>query len=373
MESSSSRGALAIHTESLISEVLAPTRDDSKVGDLAMQFGPLLDAAPASERAAANESLLLAIDRADPSRAAWLAVAAGCLVEVGQDDDPLTARVHAHLPGLLDRAAEFLRLARERVVDPEDDETSDPDDTWFGEARVPGEAMRDIAEHNGEVFRAWNAIPYWSEAAITALSGSTKERERARKRFGIERFDCGDESLMRLRELLAAPDDELFVVVHAPTDRAFRVRVSGTPRLDQLETLLASLLIPPLPGPPPSVHDIAVHDGSGPTRGANAKSHEFGMLPWCAVGHDGFVGDRVPDIARFLTARNGTADLPAFDGGKVLILGPRSKPIAMRTTRLFARLHASVQLVETLSTEQTRALMRRFGAAAPEFLRTVEI
>ena len=305
------------------------------------------------------------------ARASALVLACGTLVESG--GDPVIALVPTlqQLPDVLAAASVFyaacvdLSQNVQRDGDQEHAEQNGQRPSPIEEfgyslsERMPAEAM------------CWLAVEPMCMGAISMLSRSVQGRRAARRQpLLLDRAQglAGAHGQAGfLARMLRVLDDEPLLVLHPGTRRGYRVRCGGIADNFQLHTLLAG-------AHRCSGSGLAAWRAAGPARsgsgrdqpvGADARiAHgSFNLWAWRGWRPDGTFPE-VPQGTEFWIWNEGMpADIPLFDGVRVVLLGPQPYPRSWNAGRCFEGLHAYLNVEETLGAEVQRWLDRI--AAAP--------
>jgi hypothetical protein len=165
--------------------------------------------------------------------------------------------------------------------------------------------------------------------------------------------------------LLRVLDDEPLLVLHPGERKGFQTRMTAVADVLQLDTLCAARLIGgPAAGllvgkkPDPVIISTAT---DGKVREDLTVASVFHLWQWQALRPDGSLptGARSP----YLFPWNAFPDeIPAFEGMRVLLLGPRSEPANWPATRRYRDMPGDLVVERPLSTEETADWLARLAA-----------
>jgi hypothetical protein len=238
-----------------------------------------------------------------------------------------------------------------------------------GERQPPEAAhLRAARQRTSDTAAAWEAIGSFASKAIDVLTGSLAARRIARAVPGL----CDNAAALAeqiplvrdLVDLLAVEDDAIFLVLHPPTERGFRVQVAGIESNFQLQVLLADLLAGDdsagrLPAERPDPRVVAVYRGEGRQQEALVGRASFGMYSAGALRADLTLPDGLAGCDQWLWGAMSPASIPYFDGERVILLGPPPFRMTCEVKRRFPRLRGDAQVVEVLDGEGVRSWLVR--------------
>ena len=168
--------------------------------------------------------------------------------------------------------------------------------------------------------------------------------------------------------MLRVLDDEPLLVLHPGTRRGYRVRCGGIADNFQLHTLLAGALIGApdqgwLPGERPDPRVLAAARDQPVAPDARIAQGSFNLWAWRGWRPDGTFPE-VPQGTEFWIWNEGMpADIPLFDGVRVVLLGPQPYPRSWNADRCFEGLHAYLNVEETLDAGAVQRWLDRIAAA----------
>ena len=349
--------------DSLAAAVLREAADD--------EFGRLLQNIQAHLPGAAQEDLDAAVVRLAETaagsvnaRAATAAVfGCGLLVEDGADPAPVGPIALEFARQSVVRAARFQRALREAWARAE------------AEGAEPShEKRQQIADEVAATFSAeeiglGTLFHFLAPPLLAVLLRGKSLRQMARATPGfvedVRAFaEFGNEPEALLTRVLEMLDDEELLVLHPCTRQGYRVAISGITHNFQLHTLLADALIGGeglLPGPRPDPLVVAASRDRPWTDQTPIARACFHLHDWTAVRPDGTVD---PGPFDHLILHEGKpADIPPFEGRRVVVLSPVTLERTWKAPRDFLELVGEVRLLETLAPEAVDGWVRRLAEA----------
>jgi hypothetical protein len=218
----------------------------------------------------------------------------------------------------------------------------------------------------------WDAIAPIASKAVDVLTGSLVARRIARVVPGL----CDNAAVLAehippvrdLVDLLAIEDDAVFLVLHPPTERGFRIQVAGIENNFELQVLLADLLADDdsagqLPAERPDPRVVAVCRGEWRQQEGLVGRASFGMYSAGALRADLTLPEGLACCDHWLWGAAAPASIPYFDGERVILLGPPPFRMTWDVERRFPRVRGEAQLVEVLDRETVRGWLRRLADA----------
>ncbi len=160
-----------------------------------------------------------------------------------------------------------------------------------------------------------------------------------------------------LANLLAIPDDEIFLVLHPERRAGFRLAARGLVDLGQFHILLANAVTGDsasgfLPGPRMPERFVAVCRDVNPTTPAGVPmvaEARFQMYDPAALRADGTLPAGCGACEHWLWPTAALASVPRIDGERVVLLGPLAYHATWDVTRRFPAMPAELRVVEALS------------------------
>lgn len=279
---------------------------------------------------------------------AHLAVLFGGLAELGADPAPLAGQLGEGLTEALELVVEYAAVWKDAVP-----EEPPPMESKSFEVSVPVLAPLVGDEHAQRLAQGWAEIGQWKMAAITMLQRSSTVRGHL---AGSERLieaittaTTVDHDLDWPTRLLAVLDDEPLLVLHPATGRGYELTIGGIGDNFQLHTLLADALGDSLgvDRPDPSWVASAV-DGPlepevWPIRGQFNLVDAYGSAIW---------NEGVP------------ADIPIFEGRRVVVLKPPPYPRTWNIGRLYPMMRPLLRVDRPLPPEEAATWLGKIASHA---------
>lgn len=296
---------------------------------------------------------------ADGGRAALVALMCGALVESGADpsliDGPLFERLRSAAP----RARRFHEAAAAGI----------PDDAEDRDERLEA-ARRRLALAMPAEAEAWVLLEKLFPPVIAVLSVSPEARRREQAlRPDLDPLAGDNRGAHWIAQMLRVLHEEPYLAIEPATGLGVAGRMSGVADNFQLNVLLMDAL--PRRGllafarRRVSAEAAAVARGEGPQQTEEILTGHWNLYAWTAVGAD----LSLPDPTDYATHvhwiwNEGTpADIPVFDGRRVIILGPPSYARTWRCQRLFDHLKAGLTVEQELGKADVRQWLQRFASA----------
>ena len=200
-----------------------------------------------------------------------------------------------------------------------------------------------------------------------ATSPALRATARARPRL-LElapNLDVAINEFAHLATLLRVLDDEPLVVLYPAERKGFRVRITGVADVLQLDTLLAARLVGDptdgwLPGEQPGP-DVVAAVTDGPVRPDLTVNGVFDLWRWTGLRADGTLPGGPNDHRLEWNAI--PADLPLFDGERVVLLSPKDPPADWPGTRRYRDLPGDLVLERMLSAGEVGDWLDRLAGA----------
>jgi hypothetical protein len=323
------------------------------------------------------------IARCDVSLVGELAQTAGGLVEVGGDARLAVDAILARLPGALQAARQFVTACvnATRVLGREG-ENDDP-------STVVDRYGRQVARQMPAEAAAWQAIEPLCLGAVAHLSRLSDHRQRLRADGSLlplaDALSEVSGPANFLTKMLQVLDDEELVVLAPELGRGWRVQIGGIGDNFQLHTLLAGAIVGPAedglcPGPVGvlSDEDEGEEPGRplspravGAARDLPVSADEPGVWSflqlwnWTALQPDGRLPDDVMrQTDHFIWNEGVPADVAAFEGTRVVLVGPAPFSRSWNGGRIFHGMRARLDVVETLNPAAVQSWLDRLAAAA---------
>jgi hypothetical protein len=347
-------------TQHLITTVRDPSSSEADMRAAAQSFLDAASRATAGEANAALAELAGHLSLDDPSRAAFLALVCGALVERGGDPSALTQPLIRRLPPLLESSAALADACLARMPKPEG-EDQDPAEAF---EKVRQQVAREIPLENA----AWQALNLFWRPAIALFSVSPSARAEARGlRDLAARIADHHEGGHWLQLIFSVLDNEPVLAIEPQTLAGILARISGVVDNFQLNVLLMDGF--PRPGilarrrVPKRVAEVA--RGIGPQQTNETVTGVWNLYTWQAIEP----GLKLPDPGDYgankywVWNEGSPEDIPAFEGRRVILLGPASYSRSWGSQRMFDKLPAKLEIERQLSKGQVTDWLQRMVAA----------
>jgi len=350
-------------TNSLIKTVRSYSSTEADMKAAAQRFFNAASKSPREKADAALRSLGTHFDLEDGSRAAFLALVCGALIERGCDpltiSHPLTERLEALLKS-------SVTLADACIAQLPQSEDGDEDLKEAFE-RARSQLIPTMPHENAD----WEALAIFWRPAIAAFSVSAEARAAARHlREPAARISEYHEAGHWLELMLGVLDDEPIVVIEPETKLGILGRISGVVDNFQLNVLL-------MDGFPKSglfarrrvaQRVAAVARGEGPQQSSDTVTGVWNLYTWEAIESEAILPDPGDTASsKYWIWNEGTpADIPEFDGRRVILLGPASYPRSWQSQRMFSKLRAKLEIEGKLTKDEVEDWLSRMLAAKTE-------
>jgi hypothetical protein len=339
----------------------------------------VVEAAVHGDVPAQNEALRRmadAIAATDHARASAVAIGCGAIVENGGDPDLAIGPILAHLPETLAGAAVFIDACEKAA---EQEKSAGEGDAEGEEEEEEGDVVDrfgyQVAQELPEQGQAWLSLRPMSLGAIAMLGRSPQARLQARgmehllDRAGYLAGRHPQVSFLHL--MLRVLDNEELLVLHPETKRGYQVRISGIADNFQLHLLLADTLIGDparglLPGQRPDPRAVAAARDQPVDRRARTAQGVFNLWTWQGLRPDATLPSGMEDSAHWLWNEGTPADIPHFDGVRVVLLGPPPYARSWNASRRFDGMHAELRLEEVLPANVAQEWLGRIAQAPRE-------
>ena len=334
---------------------------------------PIFDAttfvAPELYGRTAAELACIAAD-ADPEWAGELAGVCGAFTERGANPEPGADALVGGLPRLLDPVVAFVEECR-ALPTGKDESAVEVHGATVGKKMPAGQ-------------RAFNAISGYCLGTIAHLARSPAARLRHRGRadllakLNVVRWDTGNTGF--LWTMLQVLDEE--VVILSPEFKiGWRVRIAGVGDNFQLHALIGGHLIGQIddgkypgkigthgqpetgPGVPLSPRAIATQMNAPCTGREPGFFSSLQLWNWTALQRDATLPPNPVSAHQHWVWNEGVpADIAAFDGTRVVLLGPATLHRGWNGGRVFPFMEASFKVVETMPSQVAVDWLNRIAA-----------
>lgn len=314
-----------------------------------------------------------------PDVAGTIALCCGALVERGLDPSIAVGPILNRLEGqITPDALAFAATCRQTA----EDEPPPPPSEGAESGQEGDEAEQtDPVERHGERIAAlmpteaqsFHALERFSLATIAMLARSIEARKASWSRTALRASldelggQYGYAGLLWM--MMQVLDDEPILVLHPEQGKGYRVRISGLADNFQLHTLLADALIGRfssrwLRGRRPGRAEVAAAS-DGPIRESSPPSHgAFNLWTWRGLKPDGTLHDSMSGSAYWIWNEGVPADIPTFEGTRVVLLGPPPYARSWNSVRRFPDLAVDLRVESILTPEEIRDLLGRIATAA---------
>lgn len=330
-------------------EAVVEAQDIQRLPDAMTALQAALRSSADEQAAAVGPRVAGFVSRLPRWQAAYVAVFAGACVERGADATLCAAPVLDGLGLALEGALDFAQ--RWAQVAGQDEDFPDP----RGE-RLTDELLARVGDpQDPDTFRAcagWWTVHEWERAAVAMLSSAAVRARVAQRREllalidRLHRIEGLDGEFRCVQTALLVLDDELVLVLHRASGKAFRVRISGIADNYQFQTLLADALIGGghVPGQAPSARSVAI-----------SRDADFEVS---AVPHESEQFNLAGPSGAWVWSADTPACIPTVDGIRTVVLDPPVYRHLYRVVRFIPRLHASLRLEEVIEATQAEHLFR---------------
>lgn len=304
----------------------------------------------------------------DPARAALAASVCGALIENGADPDTIAAPLLERLRELLPAAVRLTDACRARLPESKQHDESDEAGEEDDPDAVFEQVRREVAGEMPEEAAAWEGLRGLWPTAIAVMSTSRQARAAGRdlREPGLKIADH-HEAGHWLQLILGVLDEEPLLVIEPATRLGLSARMSGVVENFQLHVLLMDLF--PQTGfflfrsrrIPKQVAEVA--KGRGPQQAEDIVTGAWNLYTWQAI-RPGLTLPGTDDYAADWVWGEGVpADIPVFEGHRVVLLGPPSYSRSWRSQRMFNHLPGTIDNMRTLSRAEVNDWLERMLAA----------
>lgn len=334
----------------------------------------------------------------NPVRGGLAAVCAGALVEGGASPAVLGIPLIERIPDILIAAARYYGELVELVGMQGEAPAGDISYGVTVDGNPVPNAIVDAARQElPKQAKAFQALDTWCLPTIACLSLSVDLRRRAQD-AGLLPYTAALEgsptAATWLHLMLRVLDNEPLLVLHPDSRQGFECKMSGISTNFQLHTLLADTLLkdeaapPPSPKPGlfgklmgkpepvvskprgwlrgtrPSAQVAAVVRGRGPQKIDETSTGVWNLYHWFALDEDGELPRNIARRESWIWNEGCPADIEAFDGTRIILLGPPAIARAWGTTRDFDKLKASLDVLKVLTPAEVDDWVARLAKSA---------
>jgi hypothetical protein len=351
---------LAESAETLAKLLHDPATGTKAASDGAQAMMHELATASAEEKSQAVRTLSAAVATLEsPTRAAFAATAAGALIEGDADPRPLVEPLVKLLHNVTPPA---VRLFEASAVD--DPAAKDAVDQFEANLKRIAPTMPDDA-------KAWEALQRLYPPVVAVCSVAPEARAAARDLVPtltpMSRYNPSAHWIVKMLRVL---DNEPYLAIEPETQLGIRGRMSGISENFQLNVLLMDIFPAKrswLSRPKRRVSEAAarVSRGEGPQQLEESVTGFWNLYSWHAVKPDGTLPAYSDHNARGTWIWNEAvpADIPTFEGHRVILLGPASYQRGWDAQRDFLRLKAELTIDEQLSAHDVQDWLNKMARA----------
>ncbi|HEX8727875.1 MAG TPA: hypothetical protein VF739_04590 [Ktedonobacterales bacterium] len=312
------------------------------------------------------------ISQTEIVRAGILALASGALAEAGANIEPSARPILARYAEALQEAIPFIEACNVEIANGALGSREDVSKMSHEErvARVTQLAGGPMPKGLHAVI----ALKPLNSATMAVLSRSKALRIETRADPSFAQADArlnllGFEQLC-LREMLAVLDDEEIVVLHPGLARGYFIRVAGIGKNFQLYTLVEGALIGDeaegwLPGRRPSPETLALAKDA-PMNLANLPSAAgyFNLWNWTGLRSDATLEEGLQsDSAHWIWIEGLPADIVAYHGTRVILLGQAPYARGWNAGRYFPAMAGELEVVRQMPEAETRRWLDELARA----------
>jgi hypothetical protein len=221
--------------------------------------------------------------------------------------------------------------------------------------------------------RAWAALDFMGPAAVALLAASAEARRIAWQDRalveGARQLAPDHEWARYIADLAQVLDGEELLVLHPGLRRGYRVRISGIADNFQLHTLLADALIGDpleglLPGERPDARVVAAARDRDVDVAASDARGIFTLMTWRGLQADQSLSTETMRTDNWIEHNDTPADIPLFDGVRVVLLGPPPYVRAWSSGRRHIGMHGDARVVKVLSEQEVEDHLRRIASVS---------
>ncbi|MBX3185545.1 MAG: hypothetical protein KF819_00965 [Labilithrix sp.] len=222
---------------------------------------------------------------------------------------------------------------------------------------------------------AWQALASRCLAAVACLTRSrklrSKEQGSGELAEAVYPLEAAVEEVSFLSQVLAILDDARITVLHPESERGFEVTVRDVSSNLELFVLLTNAIVGDpkkglIEGQRPDRRAVAAltDPGAAPKK-PPAIVAAFNLVAWTGLAADGTLPEADPeDPAHWIWLEGVPADIPAFEGRRVILLQDPADARALAVEASFAALSPEVRVVSKIAPAAVSRMLAKMGKAA---------
>jgi hypothetical protein len=314
------------------------------------------DASNAQAAKAALAKLDASVGGATGHASQVLQLTIGALVEAGAPPEAAWPALSRELESALEGATRFAMACAQAAKTPHVETALEK-----AGAKIAKKAPADAG--------AWEALPSRCLAAVACLTRSAEVRAAARKQALLETAYPLEDAVAEvgyLTQALRVLDDMEIIVLHPELERGFRVRVSEIGSNGELFVLLADAVIGDpkkgfLPGDKFDRRAIEALTGDAEAPKGSALVAPFNYVAWTGLRAGGALPEASEIEEHWIWFEGVPADIPEYDGTRVVLLQDAPFPRMLPMERSFEALAPNVEIVEKIAGPATKKLLASMG------------
>jgi hypothetical protein len=331
-------------TTNLLSVARDEKSTDAEFKAAVQEFINSIRGLPLNDATEAVGSLAALFDLKDVSRAGFVALLCGAIVEQGCNPLVIAQPLTKRLQSLLEMAVEF----NEAFI------AETPESARGDEACADAALREQLASRMPERYAAWEGLKQFWRPAIAVFSSSPESRAAARDLCRLAAKIAEDhEGGHWLRLMLSVLDDEPIIVIEPETKLGILARISGVVENFHLNILLMDGFPQLDPSAVARVSKSAaeVARGEGPQSTDETVHGVWNLYTWKGVVAGGRLSDPkdIRSEDSWIWNEGIPEDIPIFKGRRAILLGPQSYVRTWQSQRMFAGLAASFRIERSLS------------------------
>lgn len=295
-----------------------------------------------------------ALLEADPRRAALVTRVVSRLVERGADASLASDAVLDQLARILDRALAFWKACVQTVND-------------VDAGAISAAVLALVAKAHPEEAAAMDALDDFWDGCVKVLSADAAARHQARDLLPlVAQLEDVHEGAHWIARLLQVLVDEPLLIVEPASLKGYVATSSGIADNFQLQTLMAKELVGDpnegwLEGEQPPQRVVRVATGEGPQEVATPSVGQWNLFSYRAIRPDQALPEPADQGGRenWIWGEDTPANIPLFDGRRVILLGPLAAPRTWKSQRTFKLLPAKLEVGEKLPRDEVTRWLER--------------